>query len=242
MMNINTVVKRIKRDLGIYSIALPVDNLDGLILDILQDTTLPVFSIYCPREEMIPIDLSYLSQVRRITEDGSELYILPDYSAKKMLYVKRVTYDDSYVRANYIPTWYQLNPMDGLCDLLTATIGRNTGDVLMNSITFHYEHPRKLYIYDALISTKLLITIACEHDNSFQSIPPTAMESFYNLALLDVKAGLYPTIKHYDGLETSFGRIELKLDDWQSAQADRKELISQWDENYLLDAVDYDFN
>ena len=70
------------------------------------------------------------------------------------------------------------------------------------------------------------------------TIAPTAEESFYKLAVLDVKAGLYPTIKHYEGLDTPLGRIELKIDDWQNAAQDRKDLLQQWDEDYLLDAVD----
>ena len=45
-MNMNRIVRRIKRDIGIYGIALPIDNLDQLILDVLIDTTLPVFSQY----------------------------------------------------------------------------------------------------------------------------------------------------------------------------------------------------
>ena len=70
------------------------------------------------------------------------------------------------------------------------------------------------------------------------SINPTSEESFYKLAVLDVKGALYPTIKHYTGLETSLGRIELQIEDWQNAAQDRKDLLNEWDENYLLDAID----
>lgn len=241
-MNINTVIKRIKRDIGIYGIALPVDNLDQLILDILEDTTLPVFSLYNPLEEIQHVDVSCLIHDNRMA-DGSDIYIIPDsllYS-RKLLYVKRISYDESYLRSNYFPNHEVMTGLSGLGDLLSANIAKNIIDQTVNSITFKYIHPRKLLIYDALVSSKLTIYMCFQHDKSFASIAPTAEESFYQLALLDVKAGLYPTIKHFDGIETSLGRIELKIDDWQSAADARKELISNWDESYLLDAVDLDY-
>ena len=93
-----------------------------------------------------------------------------------------------------------------------------------------------------MVSARLTALLAFEHDRSFTSINPTCEESFFTLADLDVKAGLYPTIKHYNGLETALGRIELQIEDWQNASSERKDLISNWDENYLLDAVDLTWN
>ena len=55
-MNIDRIVRRIKRDIGIYGMALPIDNVDKLIGEILVDTTLPVFSMYQPAEEWYPLD------------------------------------------------------------------------------------------------------------------------------------------------------------------------------------------
>ena len=47
-MNISKLVTRIKMQIGIYGVALPIDNLDEIITDIIRDITLPVFSTYCP--------------------------------------------------------------------------------------------------------------------------------------------------------------------------------------------------
>ena len=49
-------------------------------------------------------------------------------------------------------------------------------------------------------------------------------------------------MKHYNGLETALGRIELQIEDWQNAAQDRKDLLNEWDENYLLDAIDLTWN
>ena len=50
-MNLSTLVTRIKIELGLYSIALPVENVDQYITDIIQNITLRTFSTYCPYKE-----------------------------------------------------------------------------------------------------------------------------------------------------------------------------------------------
>jgi hypothetical protein len=241
-MNINRIVKRIKRDLGIYAIALPIDNLDVLISDILTDTTLPVFSIYQPYEETF--DLSGIRPERRTyAESMSDLYILPEFKGRKLLYVKGVKYCEPALYSNFNPVSAALfSGTTAFNTLATANVGKNLIDGMTNSITFHYDHPRKLYVFDALVSSSLQALLAFEHDRSFESISPTAEESFYKLAILDVKCGLYPIMKHYTELDTSLGTVNLKIDDWQAAADARQQLIQEWDESYLLDAVDLIYN
>lgn len=241
-MNTNRIVRRIKRDIGIYGIALPIDNLDQLILDILIDTTLPVFSQYYPNEEWFPLD-GLRPQPREFSQNRAELYILPEFPGRKLLYVKQVTYNEPNLSSNYNPVASGLNcPFNPVEAIAVSNVSKNIIDGMVNSITFDYQHPRKLYVYDAMVSARLTALLAFEHDRSFNSINPTCEESFYMLANLDVKAGLYPTIKHYNGLETALGRIELQIEDWQNAAQERKDLINAWDESYLLDAVDLAFN
>lgn len=242
-MNLNTLVRRIKRSIGLYGIALPIDNLDQLILDILYDTTIPVFSIYCPREELVYVDIYDLAHNNRERGETCDLFILPDwiFLEKKVLFVKDVKYDENFLRHNYFPTSLSTNSFDVFEDIMLSNATKPITDTIVNSITFHYEHPRKLYIYDSLVSSKLRISLACQHDNSLQSITPTSEESFFKLAILDVKDGLYQTVKHYDGIETSYGRIELKIEDWANARQERDEMLKEWDDSYLLDQVDYNY-
>ena len=49
-------------------------------------------------------------------------------------------------------------------------------------------------------------------------------------------------MKHYTELDTSLGTVNLKIDDWQAAADARQQLIQEWDESYLLDAVDLIYN
>ena len=94
-----------------------------------------------------------------------------------------------------------------------------------------------------IVSGNLIATLGVSHDKSFMSIPETASESFFKLAILDVKAGLYPIYKAFENVESPIsGRVELKIEDWASAEKDREELIAKWDDDYLLDLVGYQYH
>ena len=66
-MNLSTLITRIKRKVGIYSIALPIDDLDSFIKDVINDTTLPVFSLYNPYVDRLHINLKNLKRIDKDT-------------------------------------------------------------------------------------------------------------------------------------------------------------------------------
>ena len=124
-------------------------------------------------------------------------------------------------------------------NLMQQTMLANSGMNLMNTmiprLTFKFEAPRTLYVYNAFSSNKVVLSLGFEHDKSLASIPETCREEFLKLALLDVKENLYPTLKQYTELSTAIGNINLKLDDWANAEDNRRELMEKWDDTYHLD-------
>lgn len=233
-MNLSTLITRIKRKLGIYTIALPIDNLDEFIEDIIRDTTLPVFSLYQPYNERMHINLKNL---KRIDKDTTyETFLLPEFNERRLLYVKDVQYDDRSLSA--IGLWDGTTPFVSgnlLNQMMVSNAASRLSSLTIPKMTFEFMPPRTIRLYNAYTSYNVIMELAFEHDKSLQSIPPTVEESFFKLALLDVKDGLYPTIKHYNEIESAYGRIELKIDDWANAESERNDLISQWDDNYHLD-------
>lgn len=234
-MNLSRLITRIKMKLGIYTIAIPIDNLDEFIAKIIQDITIPVFSIYEPYYEESDMNTRNLEKLK----DGPDyqIFLLPDYKEKKLLFVEDVKYSQTDVNGigyigSYMPTYYNMNMTHGL-------ILSNAESQLISksypTITFRYEHPRKLILYNNISSTSIHIRLAFEHDKNLSSIPETASESFFKLAILDVQENLYSTMKHYNEIETSYGRINLHIDDWQQAEADRKALLEEWDNTYHMD-------
>ena len=233
-MNLSTFITRIKLKLGLMNIATPFENLDDIIMTIIKDITIPTFSIYYPAKEKIIINTKDLELLEKQSE--YEKYLLPDFKNRKLLYVFDVNYDSSYLSGlGYYAGGMPL--MQG--NLINQVMLSNAGASLMNTIvpkmTFHFEPPRVLYIYNAYASTRVQIEMGFEHDMSMASIPETCREEILKLALLDVKENLYPTLKQYYEISTSIGTINLKIDDWANAESERKELIDTWDNTYHLD-------
>lgn len=233
-MNISRMVKRIKMELGIYTIALPIDDIDGFIVDIIKTITLPVFSMYYPHTKKMYVDLhNWECKEHMATYD---CFMLPEFTNRKLLYIKDINYDDRSLSG--MGYWGGGIPyLHG--SLINQMMISNAGGQLVASmipkLTFKFEHPRTLYIYNLMASYNVVIDMAFEHDQSLQSIPPTAEESFYQLAVLDVKMNLYSTIKHYNEIQTAYGTINLNIDDWQNAASERKEKIEQMDNEFHLD-------
>lgn len=233
-MNLSIIAKRIKIDLGIYGISLPIENLDDMIVDIITDITRPVFSIYCPMNQTTYLDLRRLKKIEKTA--SYESFLLPDFQGRKILDIKDIRYDDRSLTG--VGYWGGTIPMlhEGLTtQLMLSNAAMNLVNLGLPRLTWDFQGPRTVYIYNCLASHSLIFEFMMEHDPSLMSIPATAEESFFKLALLDVKKSLYSIVKHYNNIETVYGNIDLKIDDWADADNQRNDLLNQWDDNYHLD-------
>lgn len=236
------MITRIKINCGIYSIALPVDNADEIIRDTIVNITRPVFSIYCPYCEKIRFNLT--KDLKCIEKYANyETYLLPDiFNNRELLYVKDVYYDET--DSSDLGYWGGGIPiMHG--NMMRQAMLSNASLSLVNrmipKISFEYEHPRKVTLYNVLSSAKIVFELALEHDKSLVSITPTSTESFYELAILDVKDALYQIMKHYNDINTAYGNINLKLDDWASAADKRESLLNEWKDSYHIDVIPFTY-
>lgn len=223
--------------LGLLNIATVFENLDETIVEILQEFTIPDFSVFNPVRDKITVntttDLQLIDK-----KDIYEEYLLPEFNTRKLLYVFDVNYDTSILSGlGYFAGGMPL--MQG--SLVNQVMLSNAGASLMNTMipkmTFEFTHPRSLKIYNAYSSTKIVIELGFEHDKTMASIPDTCRESFMKLALLDVKSNLYPTLKQYTEINTAIGNINLKIDDWANAESERNDLIKEWEDTYHLDLM-----
>lgn len=233
-MNLSNVVTRIKLKLGLLNIATPIANLDETIVTIIKDITVPTFSIYQPVKESLTIRTTDLELLEKTA--NYEKYLIPDFKTRKLLYLFDVKYDASILSGlGYYGGGMPL--LEG--NLINQMLLSNAGALLMNQmipkLTFKFVQPRELYIYNAYSSSKIVIDFGFEHDKSLASIPQTCDTAFMELALLDVKENLYPTLKYYTEINTALGNINMKIEEWQNAEEQRKELINKWEDTYHLD-------
>lgn len=240
-MNISQLITRIKITCGIYSIALPFENPDEAIKDVIENITLRTFSTYCPYYEKYRFDLHTIERIEK--HANYEVYLLPDiFSQRELLFVRDVSYDESDISG--IGLWGGGIPLlhgNMINQGMLSNAGLNMTRQMIPRITFKYEHPRKVTLYNILASCKVVFELALMHDKNLASISPTEEESFFNLAVLDVKDMLYQTMKHYTDIQTAYGNINLKLDEWQNAASERKQLLDDWDNLYHMDVLPFTY-
>lgn len=241
MLNLSNIVSRIKFKLGIVNLAVPFANIDKMITDIIQEFTVPVYSLYCPDRRMCRVEVNKAFKLVDRATSYSE-YLLPDFKNPKLLYINDIYYnEDALTNLGY---YAGTVPM-GMTD--TSFIGQmmlnNLSAQLINQavpkMSFHFEAPRKLVLYNAFWSNILTMDWSFEHSKSLNSIPDDALTSFLHLALLDVKENLYPTLAQFQEQNTVYGTIRLPIESWENAKSERLDLLNQWDDTYHLDGIPF---
>ena len=231
-MNLSSLISRMKIDLGIYSIALPFD-VDNAIKDIIDVTTLSTYSQLFPAKDQVRITTNDLKKSQMNLEYTD--VILPIPENEEVISVEDIQYDASDINGiGYYGAGMPIFSPNMLNDLLVSNVGANLTDAMFPKPTWDFIYPRKLRIY-SLYGGTIIVTYLRTHDPSLSSIPESQSESFYSLALLDVKSGLYNIIKPYTEMETAHGRINLKIDDWENAASARADLVKEWTESYHLE-------
>lgn len=250
-MNQNLMMRRLKRDIGIYGIALPLKgiSLEEYIMEIIEDTTIPVFSVFCPVKDEFSIDLNVCRRqgVKKNPRGGRErceLFIIPEtlLNGRSLYGIQDVEYDDSYASATTAPVYYQPNMVNVFGEIMVANAEKDILDEMINPVSHDFVWPKRLYIYDAIMSSHIVCYGLWEHDKNLQTITPYQQESFFELAILDVEAALYQLMKHYNnGFDSPGGNVPLNIDDWANAKQERKDLIKEWEDIYQVDISTYVF-
>ena len=176
--------------------------------------------------------------------DHCELFIIPDslLNGRQLNGIMDVEYDDSYLSSPSAPVYCSSNTVDVFGNIMTMNVEKQIMDELINPVSHDFVWPKRLYIYDAIISSHIVCYGLWQHDSNLQTITPYQQESFFQLAILDVEAALYQLMKHYsNGIDSPAGNVPLNIDDWASAKQERKDLIKEWEDTYQVDISSYVF-
>lgn len=77
-------------------------------------------------------------------------------------------------------------------------------------------------------STFITVTFKLHNDENLVTVPDTAFEGIKKLFLLDLKKSIYNEYGMFSELDTPYGPINLKIDDWSSAESDRDALYTEY--------------
>lgn len=242
LYNLDTFFARIFDDIEWEDMPLPVTNQQ--MMDHFQRSVLNVFSQFYPRQEVIRF-----GEEARVPMDANNSayrrYRLPMYrfptsiclGVSSVEPLSNIGYPDSYGMVPFLGS-----PDTLLMAMADIRMLASMGAASSHSLTSRFTKPDVLDLYGGYSSCSYEAILLLSHDMSLSTIPDTAFEAFYELALLDTKAYFYSKLKRKDGLDTGVGNIQLKIDDWSNAAQERKELLNTWkQEGYNLNIDEIHF-
>ena len=237
MISMSKVITSIKMDLGVFGFSLPFDNPDDALVNVLKIKTIPTFSQFSPQYMTFIMNASELQSV----DDGtynSKIFRIPDmFGGRDILYVRSLDLDISELSDGYIDPVFIGNTLN-YEDLMSAQASANLFSMAIPTVTFKFHPPNKIEIFNSGLSfdSKYKVTVALEHSENLTTIPKTSWTSFMKLATLDVKKFLFDNLKLYNNLQTAYGNVELRIDDWSNAEQERNDLLNEWEELWTVNS------
>lgn len=240
----NILLNKIERRLGTKPLMLPEDiSKDKWVDETIIPDTLLTFSRYFPHMVRINIDTNDKTNKK----DGYYVIDTALVGGAEILGVKDIAWD-VYGRAD---GGLAQQSGIGYYDYLSAYNNYSMDDVMLlqaradmtsifnNSIFVDFKYPNRVRLQSVTHGdiTGGLGTIPLDlfvvHPPNLMTISPTMMEVFENLATADVASFLVSYLQHYDGLETVFAGVDLKLSSLENWAGRREEYISQLKESYV---------
>ena len=171
----------------------------------------------------------------------SKIFTIPNmFGDRDILFVRSIDLDLSELADGYVDPIYIGNEIN-YEDLMTAQATANLMSLAIPSVTFKFHPPNKIELFNTGLAfdNRYKVTVALEHSENLTTIPKTSWTSFMKLATLDVKKFLYDNLKLYGNLQTAYGNIDIKIDDWSNAEQERNDLIREWEDSWHLDDEQY---
>lgn len=116
-------------------------------------------------------------------------------------------------------------------DIATIQMRKDINSLFNSGIFVEFKAPNMFKLTSATNAElsrsfmKYKIILLIKHSDSLLTISPTMMETFEELAISDVAGYLYRNLKYYDGGETAYGNIDLKLDELQEQMGKRDNIV-----------------
>lgn len=227
------LLKKVKRRLGAKALTLSFS--DEELMDIFYEETLPIFSIYFPANYSFKVDLTSCKKAP-IPTAGQQLtaYTLDLPYGMNVIEVEDINFYYSNIRNSYVPGSYGF---EDAYDIFNNQVMNGLIDSMMQDPPiWEFREPNILIVEDAgyCVTTNVVIVELCiTHAKDLSTLRFSYLEYITKLFVLDCKIALYEDMKHSDKIDATFNQIDLKIDDWANAEQERKELLSEWDHEFL---------
>ena len=241
--NMSILLDRIERQLGLSVIPLPDELKKDKWAAIIAEDTIPVFSQYFPHKIQVVVE-----PAQCISKDDW-LFIdscVPE--GTRILGVKDVDFQSYRADARYAGTYgifvpSTLDYMQNYTfdDFGLATVGADMISLFNLGIYIEFEYPNKIKLVSVNgqpINYKrpFPLILYVEHPSSLHTISPTMQEFFMRLAKSDIATAIYNVLKFYDGMDTTYSNLDLKLDVLQDWANRRDDIIRDMDAEHVSTA------
>lgn len=227
---------RLMDDLEWEDLPLPCTNQQ--LMDHFERSVLKPFSQFAPRQEKIRFGEEARVQLPPNSASFRRyrlpMYMYPGATCFGVACVEPVSnlgYSDEF---GGIP--FMGMPDQMLMAMADIRMYSSLGAASNRSLTTDFKKPDILDLYGGCYGTAYEAIMLLSHDLSLSTVPDSAFEDLYELALLDTQAYFYSKLMRKEGLDTGVGQIQLKIDQWSNAKEERKALLQKWrDEGYNID-------
>ena len=247
-MNMSDVINDIKMRLGLNTIALQFNKPTEIVIREILQGTIRTYSQFKPFER----EGCYHKNVLKSPSDHDRaigIFILPQdltitpvqyadaYPISEISYDEQATTNPFTIGSPFVGfgSYYPQDIMNA--ELTGAAINKFIG-VTSSPSSSRWLGYNKIQLFNFPDDTYIRFVVKCDHDPQCESIPISCRESFMELAVLDVEMTLYNILKNMNNVGSAFKEIQLKIDEWSSAEGNRNTLIKEWTENFHLDQID----
>lgn len=217
--------------------------------DIIMSDTITTFSRYYPnRLKMVVNDTTCDKGI----ENGVTYYYIKDemLQGTKLLGLMDIDWMDhtssnsslgstSIGGGYYYPS--MACPASTFESFLSLQMNADMSSLYNRGVYIDFEYPNRFSLkglantnYDLNSFTVILLVEHC----SLSSISPTKMEIFEALAQSDIARFLYMNLRYYDGLETTYLNIDLKLSELQDEASKRENVLEEIKNSYVSTSND----
>ena len=113
----------------------------------------------------------------------------------------------------------------------------NYASMFNNNIYIDYQPPNRIKISSIanrdLKLGEFVIFLYVTHSDDLKTIAPTKMETFEALAQADVATFLSNNLKYWDGLETVFSTLDLKMSNLENEASKRESVVEDLKNSYI---------
>jgi hypothetical protein len=225
MLTPTNVINYIENRLGFQFTDIELSHEE--IIENIRRYTLPVFSKYFPNQERIIID-----STRDKVPDTVNIYYIK--CETEILNINRIiglgTVGSDAVAAFVHPA--AMAQM--MSDPISMQMAADMLSLCKNPVTFIYHHPNKVEISpNYALNNNYVVVCNTVHAPHFGTIPTLLENDFLQFAYADTAINIYNIRKRFSNMQTSFGSMELNLDDLSEAKDLRNELIEQFSNSAL---------